>query len=355
MAKMTPRQRVEAALQGEWADQVPFTIYANKLPRCQVELELRNAGVCVLERRSVVRAETPNVRVTSIGYEKGGVQFTRRVFSTPRGELSTIERPGIGTTWRVKRMFTRPEDYAPLLALIKDQRYVPDFETFQKMREDLGQGAYLRAGIGYSPLQEIIYTYMGVECFSIEWAERRDEVMRLYDALTEDRRKIYPLLAESPAEIINYGGNVSVEVVGKDRFERFIIPHYNEVAEIVHKRGKMLGSHLDGNNRQLAPLVANSLLDYVEAFTPPPDCDMTVAEARELWKGKVLWINFPSSVHLSGVEAVENMMHRLLREAAPGDRFLVGVTEDVHEDAWRKTFPAMARILNESGRLPLER
>ena len=51
---MTPRERVEAVLRGRMPDQVPFTIYANKLPRCQVELELRNAGACILERSPVV-------------------------------------------------------------------------------------------------------------------------------------------------------------------------------------------------------------------------------------------------------------------------------------------------------------
>jgi hypothetical protein len=194
---------------------------------------------------------------------------------------------------------------------------------------------------------------MGVEQFSIEWAERRDELMRLYDVLTEDRRKIYPLLADSPADIFNYGGNVSVEVVGVERFRKFILPHYDEAAEIVVKKGKLLGSHLDGNNRQLAPYVAASQLDFVEAFTPPPDCDLGVKEALEMWPGKILWVNFPSSVHLSGASAVEEMMRQILVEAAPGDRFLVGITEDVHEDAWRQTFPAMAKVINEEGRLPL--
>jgi len=351
---MTPRERVEVALRGEPADRVPFTIYANKLPRCQVELELRNAGACILERSpGVITTETPNVKTTSITYTENGARLVRTIYETPKGTLTTIDRPAPGTSWHLKRLFTGPEDYAPLIAMIRDRVHRPNYEAFVKARDRYGEGSFLRAGIGYSPLQEIIHSLMGVEHFSIEWAERRDDLMRLYDALTEDRRKMYPLFAESPALAINYGGNISPEVVGRQRFEQYILPHHNEAAEIVHKTGKLLGVHYDANNRALASGIASSLIDYVEAFTPPPDCDMSVAEARKVWPDKVLWINFPSSVHLFGVDAVLDMTRQILREAAPGDRFIMGVTEDVHDGAWPKTFPAIARVLNEEGKLPL--
>jgi len=351
---MTPRERVEAILRGRPADRVPFTMYANKLPRCQVELELRNAGLCILERGpGVFEAVSPNVKTSWISYDEKGAHYVKAFIETPRGLLTTIERPGIGTTWRVKRMFTGPDDYAAVISMVRDRQYVPSYDGFVRARERYGEGSFLRPGIGYSPLQEIIYTVMGVEQFSIEWAERRDDLMKLYDALTEDRRKIYPILADSPAVAFNYGGNVSPEVVGKERFEKYIVPHYDEAAEVLHRKGKLMGVHLDANNKLLAPGVARSLMDYVEAFTPPPDCDMSVAEALAAWPGKVLWINFPSSVHLMGVATVEETTRQILREAAPGDRFIMGVTEDVHDDAWPRTFPAIARIINEEGRLPL--
>jgi hypothetical protein len=195
---------------------------------------------------------------------------------------------------------------------------------------------------------------MGLEQFSVEWAERRDQLLRLYDALTEDRRKIYPIVAESPALIANYGGNVSPEVMGRERFERYILPHYNEAAEILHAHGKLLGVHFDANTRLLAPGIARSKIDYVEAFTPAPGSDMTLAEAREAWPDKILWINFPSPVHLQPVTVVEETARRLLREAAPGDRFLMGITEDVPSDRWRENFLAISRILRTEGRLPIE-
>jgi len=114
------------------------------------------------------------------------------------------------------------------------------------------------------------------------------------------------------------------------------------------------GVHFDANTRLLAPGIARSRMDYIEAFTPAPTCDMTVAEARLAWPDKVLWINFPSSVHLESIEAIEATTRQILREAAPGDRFLIGITEDVPEDRWQANLAAILRVIRERGRLPVQ-
>ena len=81
---------------------------------------------------------------------------------------------------------------------------------------------------------------------------------------------------------------------------------------------------------------AASKIDLVEAFTPPPDCDMSVGAAREAWPDKILWCNFPSSVHITADQTITETTRELLRQAAPGERFLIGVTEDIPEThMWR--------------------
>jgi hypothetical protein len=257
------------------------------------------------------------------------------------------------TTWREEYYFKGPEDYDALEFAIRDREYAANYEEFSAQVEMMGHDAIMRANIGYSPLQEIIYVLMGVERFAEEWADRRERLMRLYDALADDRRKVYPLVARSPALIANYGGNVSPEVVGRERFGRYVLPHYDEAADLLHEHGKLLGVHLDANVQLLAPAVAESRIDYIEAFTPAPGSDMTVAQARDAWPDKTLWINFPSPVHLEGIDIIEDTTRQLLRDAAPGNGFILGITEDVPGDRWRGNFDAILRVLGEEGRLPL--
>ena len=353
---MSPRERVEAVLRGEGADRVPFTVYESKLPQCEVERHLRNGGLCLVARTPPVhRTVSPNVTQERISYSEGGVNYIRTVIRTPVGDLSTIDRPAPGnaTTWHVEKLFKTPDDYRAVEFMVRDQTHLPNYDAFLRAQKLLGDDGFLRATFfGGSPLQNIILNVMGVETFAVEWAERRDDVMRLYDAVLENRRQGYRVMAESPALATNYCGNVSPEVVGLERFEDYYVPHYNEFAEVMHKHNKLTGLHWDANVRLFAEAIGRSEVDYVEAFTPEPDGDMSVAEARAAWPDKVLWINFPSSVHLLGIEAVREAARQILREAAPGDRFLMGVTEDVHPDRWQESFVAIMDVIDREGVLP---
>lgn len=352
--RLTPRERVEAVLLGQNPDQTPFTVYEYKLPQCAVERQLRNEGLCIMNRRYVgYREVTPNCRrETHTAVDPAsGKTLTTTVTHTPLGDLREVSEPAGFTSWRHELPFKGPEDYAKLICLANDTHYVADYDSVLAARQWLGEDVFLRGGMpGYSPLQGLIYTYLGVETFCIEWLERRDELMKLYEALHERNRRCYQILAASPHRVIQYGGNVSPEIVGRERFENYILPHYNELGEVLHRHGKQLLVHLDGNCGLLADLIAASEIDIIEAFTPAPDTDMTLAEARAAWGDKVLWLNFPSSVHLSSDEVVYETTRDLLAQDGGSQRLLMGITEDVPEHRWQGSFLAISRALREQGR-----
>jgi hypothetical protein len=359
----TPRQRVEAALLGRLVDEIPLTIDYNEFFLCPEERELRNHGMCVVEQRVPLYTMKPlDFPERTIHYRgDDGVDRLKRIIETPQGTISEVHKqlaahpriPGELMPWNDEYLFKGPEDYAPIESLIRCRQYAPNHESFRRMQEQAGGDVYFQTGLGYSPLQEIIYNIMGVEQFAVEWHFRRDKVLELYQALTEDRRKIYPLIAESPAIIVGYCGNIQPEVVGLDRFNKYLLPHYNELGEMLHERGKLLSVHFDGKTKLLAAAIAKSQVDVVESFTPYPEGDMSLAEARAAWPDKILWINFPSSLHNLDVSAVEEATRQLLCEAGRGDRFLIGIKELVPKDRWQAGVSAIARVLNVKGRLPL--
>jgi hypothetical protein len=315
-----------------------------------VERQLRNAGLCIVNRHyPVVRTHSPNVRVETHSYTKDGVDYVRRTVHTPVGDLFTLDRPAGFTAWHIAKLFQKPEDYKALLFMVKDRRFEPEYEAFAVAQERLGEDVILRAAIGLTPLHEIMIHWMGVESFAVEWAERRDEIETLYQAMVENQRRIYPIVAASPALHANYGGNETGDVMGRPRFARYVLPLYQEAAEVFHQHGKWLGAHLDGNNRVWADLVAESGLDYVEAFTPAPDTDMTLAEAFAAWPGKLLWVNFPSSVHLRPLDEIAETTRSLLAEAAPEHRLILGITEDVPEARWQENLLTISEVIDREG------
>lgn len=341
---LTPRRRVEIALDGGRADKVPFTAYENNIPQCAVERALRNRGLCVCVRSApVTRGGSPNVKTEDHTYtDEKGRRVTRTVYETPVGSVSTLTENAGYTIWRHERMFKTPDDYKVIRFLIEDQQVEAAYDRFLQAQAAYGEDGVFRANIGLEPLQTLISGgYLDMQTFCVEWMMNRDEILRLYRAVVEQRRRMYRLIAESPVGHANYGGNVTPEIVGPDMYREYYLPHYREAAEEFRKTGTKLGSHYDANCGVLRELIAEAPLDYIEAFTPAPDTDMSLADARAAWPDKVLWINFPSSVHLKPDSDVRAAALDLLDQAGRPDGLIFGITETVPEDRWQGSFTAI--------------
>jgi len=124
---LTPRARVEKALHGGHTDVVPFTVYEYKLIQCERERQLRNRGLCSVERRvHVCRSHRPNCRMTQEVTWEDDRRFTRTHYETPVGRLSGLSEAADFTAWHHEKMFKTADDYKAILALIRDERFEPD-------------------------------------------------------------------------------------------------------------------------------------------------------------------------------------------------------------------------------------
>ena len=121
----------------------------------------------------------------------------------------------------------------------------------------------------------------------------------------------------------------------------------DELQEHFHRKGKFLGSHMDANNKAWAADIAASGFDYIEAFTPAPGTDMSLAQALAAWPDKVLWINFPSAVHLSDLQTIRRTARELIQAAAGTNRLIMGITEDVPPDRWQENFMAISEVIHQ--------
>ena len=351
---MTPRERVVAAFRGERPDRVPFTCYAVLLPRGQVERQVREEGLALIERHAPFETETPDVETVRHTFRRDGRTFVRETFRTPVGEVSQVflTGGGYGTSLRKEFLIKTPDDYQVLAFIYRNQRYTPTYDEMRQAAERLGEDGVVIGNLGYSPMQQLIVMDMGTERFAIDWYERRHLVLELYQVINERRREQYQLAAASPAEFFIYGDNITCEIIGRERFERYVMPCYNECAEVLHAQGKRLGVHMDGKMKHLADAVALSKQDFVEAFAPFPDGDLDLAEARRAWPEKVISINFPSAAHLMSEVRVAEETRRLLAAAAPGDRFVVGITENIPDHVWQRSVPVISRVLRLEGVTP---
>jgi hypothetical protein len=350
---MTPRERFWAALSGEMPDRLPVTIWNNKLPGGDLDKQLLSLGVCVVVKSSVWQQTLQGVaeRIVEEPVPEGSVQRTI-IYSTPEGDLTTVRRIMPGTEWIIKFPFSGPEDFPALEALIHSRIYEPDYGRFLADDRLYGEQCLARPVTIHSPMHELIYEFMGIEQFSIQFAENRERLLHLCGVLKMDWQRRIQVVADSPARYVVIEGNTEIQVIGPERFLTYYLPTIQEGCEILHGRSKYAGGHFDGHNRKLAPLIARTDLDFVESFTPPPDCDMSVREAREIWPRKTLLVHFPSTVHHQRIDVIHARVDAILHEAAPGDHFVLGTSEDV-PGRGLKTLVPLYRYIQEKSRLPI--
>jgi len=353
---MTVKERVFKALHGEMADRIPFTCYSGLFPENEREPLLSNGDIGLVNRVPLYSIQTPNVKVKTESFSENGEHKVKYIYETPVGSVYETLRTGggYGSSLRCEFLIKRPEDYKVVEFMVRDRVQKPSYEGFINAEKSMGDIGVVIGNVGYSPIQQMLVMYMGPEQFGIGYYEYRDLFDSLYNALTEKDRELYKISAESPSEFFIYGENTTSEMIGLERFEKYAVPRYREFADMLHAKGKKLGSHMDGNLQLLKHAIANSGFDFLEAFTPSPMFDMTLEDALNTWKNMTMWINFTSCFHIASPEAIKEHTLDLIRQSYPGNRFIISITENVPDEVRKRSFEVIAQTLKEYGTLPLK-
>jgi hypothetical protein len=107
----------------------------------------------------------------------------------------------------------------------------------------------------------------------------------------------------------------------------------NELAELLAERDALVFVHMDGDLKPLWQAIADSKVGGIDSLAPTPDNDTPVAQAIKMWPEKRLWVNFPSSVHLRGYDAVRAEAEAILKAGGhTGLRYAPTLGNDVPID-----------------------
>jgi len=254
----------------------------------------------------------------------------------------------------VEHPVKKTEDLKAVKFMVEDMVYEPQYEIYRQLEEELEGDGIVTAGADYTPLMKVIISYMGFQTFALTSWKHMDAIEGLMEALDRKYLEMYRIIAHSPAKIVRVGDNVDGVMISLGLFEKYLLPYYNRYADILKEKGKTVISHLDGRLKRLKDLIAQTKLDAIEAFTPPPMGDLPVKEAKEAWKDKVLWLNFPEEVFLRTGEEIRDYTLRLLEEMTPGLGYIISITEDIHQDHFRKGMETVTETLHRYGKLPIK-
>lgn len=319
---MTPKERIQCVLKGKTPDRVPFAPFSELIPRSELELRWRNQGMGFLQHHSPVLQSSP-VKQT-VSYE-GERRIT--AYHTDRGVVTDVfsYQQGASNDGMVQTGFMIKEegDYEAAEAYIRSMEFAAGSSLLTE--HTLGDEGVTHAWTGEPPYMDAQY-YLGLE----KWCYHQEDCPGLFESLLQvlgemQHKKLLCCLEANEAmfNLGNLAGNFS-----PDKFREKMVPYFAYYSHMLHKAGKKTTIHADASNLQEhKELILPCGVDIVEAFTPPPFGNLSLAGAREAWgDGITIIINFPESVFYSGYDETLRFTKELL-ESDPCPNKILSLTE----------------------------
>ncbi len=344
------RERLMTVLRGGKADRVPLTMYQFVHGRpfdTPAGKRLHAQGLIPIDCRRVFRERYREVTIQRCDSIQRGNKQTLTRIETPLGVLTerVTTDPTYGSRWVQEHLVKSVEDYPAMKFVFDHTDTEPAYDDFRAADQAMGDRGIVLAEILPMPFLWLLVEIMGAPAWSDGVLLHKDEFDELLDSLARCYKRQVQIAAESPAEVVWLGDNITGTMISPQRFQEYCKPIYDFDCAVLRQAGKISFAHFDGVNWVLRDCIAGVALDVIEAFTPPPMEDMTVAEARQAWSDKVLSLNVPSSLfHLPAAE-IERQVRQYVAEGGDQGRFIVGCTEDFDARLFDHAFSAIVRAM----------
>ena len=388
---MTERERILTAIRGDTPDRMPWVPrlefwYRGRLRNGTMPDELRGLSLNeVAERLGVglyasvpdftVREEDTDMADRGLGifnlpvlaYRVVLEGVDRRVshsgreliteYHTPAGSLRTAEvltsemlDAGASMSWTTEHVLKQPRDFETAAWIFSHLRVEPRPGYAARRRTVGDRGVAVAYVIGTAcPVHHIMKELLPVEQFFYALHDCPADIERLADAMTPYYARMRQLVAETDAEVALLGGNYDDSITHPRFFEKYILPPLHDFAEDLHRRGKYLMTHTDGENRRLMPLYLRAGFDIADSVCPAPMTRLTIDEIRAGFEDRIaIWGGIPSVLlcpDSAGDAQFRGWVDGLIARYGHQSRFVLGVSDMVTADAaWDRMAYVTERI-----------
>lgn len=205
------------------------------------------------------------------------------IVETPIGSINSIvvgNKSNSGT-FPKKWWVENEKDLAVMAYILEHQTWIWRQDVYQKVYEKWGR---IGAPTIFMPRVNIQYLYldiMGVENAVYMLVDHQEEVEAFFEVLEKNQEQMIEVINKSPIQMVNFGDNLHCGMLPPSYFETYILPAYQRRCALLHKGGKFVYSHWDGDTRTILKYAKQTGLDGIEAITPKPQGDVTLKEVKE--------------------------------------------------------------------------
>jgi hypothetical protein len=344
----TPRDRLTVALEGGVPDITPYSYYSwmrssdPEVDRGHWE-RVHDLGLAMCHHCGTVGRIEHGVTNESREEREGRDVYAIYTKSCPAGTLRMVQRNG----WHHEDWIKTPQDYATRQWMVENTELVTHYDAFAAADAFAGeQGVAVVTG-SRSPLMDINLDWAGTQQFCLDLALGVEELFALYEAEKRLFLEETRLLAAGPGRFVKWFENLTISMIGAERFRQLLCNVYAEAVPLLAAGGKRVMVHYDGALRCIADDIAASPVHMIESLTEAPEGDMDYAECRAAWPDKVLWGNLNVELYYGPEAALREAVAAKCQRA--GKRgFALEISEDLPQ-GWERTVPIVLQALEELG------
>lgn len=232
-----------------------------------------------------------------------------------------------------------PGDYPVLVDILSNVRVLPNPAGYQAYKDRVGERgvAVAFASLACGPMQHIMRDLRRYEEFCFDLFDEAPGLPELAEILAVLYDGILDSTARSSADVVLFGANYDDAITAPPFFDEHITPWLNRAADKLHRAGKYLLTHTDGENKGLMPSLGNCRFDIADSICPAPMTKVSLQEYRHAFGKKVtLWGGVPSNLMLPSCcsePEFRRYVQDLTQSCAPYSHLILSVADTMPPDA----------------------
>lgn len=368
MPELSGRERLLLSLQKKPVDRVAFApliegYFTSGLPAPKPDYQVcKECGCEILARHvPVLSSDIPGLFAWSVitdanpevGFEIKAVDGEILVEYKLRGhrlrQRLKFNKESPYIPWVTEFLVKNSEDLKVFAEIYSRAKVLHEPKTFLDYDALCAEQGMATASAPASPLQVLVNIYAGLENTVFLLADARNEFEEFNQIMHEKNLEVCRVIAESPAKVVISYENTSSSTTGPRYFQKYEAPCINDYTGIFKAAGKIHLIHMCGKlkNMPLSMLDADGFVD----ISPPPPGNITPAEARKAWPGKVLLGGIDPISYLKGDQGQLEALVRQILESMAEDRlgFILGSADATPKGTTLETLSFISRMVRELG------
>ncbi|MGE5549663.1 MAG: uroporphyrinogen decarboxylase family protein [Bacteroidota bacterium] len=205
--------------------------------------------------------------------------FKITTLTTPRGTLRARHQLAADGSWAPIEHFVKElKDLEAIKYALAHQHFTPAFHEIEKFHRETEGFGVCDLVLWRSPFGQLVHDLMGFEQVIYALYDHENVVLEMLEFMTEHKLKLVELAAQAPARLAIISDHADENLIAPPFYRKYCIPYYQKATSILHRAGKLISTHLDGNFRSFFPFIKETGFDLLDGCTPAPMFNYTPEE-----------------------------------------------------------------------------